>query len=413
MTSDSDRAPEGRPRILSIDLLRGLDVWLMLFVNEVAGVAGAPAFLKHFEPRRTGDGMTITDIVFPAFLFIVGLAIPFALGGRRQRGESTLSLWQHVLVRTAALLVMGVMVVNADDASASGLLSGPAWTVLMVIAVVLAWQSPAEGAPRWMRFLRPLGWLLLAVAVFTFRSDAVQSFIEIRPSWWGILGLIGWSYLVAATIYLLAGDRQGVLVGGVTLLYALYLADEAGRSFTASIPFVDVGRFLGAHAAVALSGVVLGVMLKERRAGGVRLAAAGIGFALAMAAGAWMLHAMRDLHPAFTINKIRATAPWCLYSAAWTAAAWSALYWLADVKGVRRWPRSITMAGENALLAYLLPSLLLALFVLSAPLFGGVNPYHAILGGSVWGGLVRSAVFAWVVIRLCGLLRTAGIRMQL
>ncbi|HEX9188863.1 MAG TPA: DUF5009 domain-containing protein, partial [Vicinamibacteria bacterium] len=62
------------PRVLSIDLLRGADVLLMLFVNEVAGVTGAPGFLLH-RPSEF-DGMTVTDLVFPAFLFIVGIAIP-------------------------------------------------------------------------------------------------------------------------------------------------------------------------------------------------------------------------------------------------------------------------------------------------------------------------------------------------
>ena len=56
---------------MSIDLLRGADVLLMLFVNEVAFVKGAPAFLRHVG--MDVDGMTITDVVFPAFLFIVGL----------------------------------------------------------------------------------------------------------------------------------------------------------------------------------------------------------------------------------------------------------------------------------------------------------------------------------------------------
>ena len=78
---DAPRAP----RVQSIDLLRGADVLLMLFVNEVAGVTGAPAFLLH--KGADADGMTITDLVFPAFLFIVGIAVPFALGGRRRRGE--------------------------------------------------------------------------------------------------------------------------------------------------------------------------------------------------------------------------------------------------------------------------------------------------------------------------------------
>ena len=70
----------------------------MLFVNEVAGVTGAPAFLRH-RPSDF-DGMTITDLVFPAFLFIVGIAVPFALGGRLRRGEARGQVWRHVLLRS-------------------------------------------------------------------------------------------------------------------------------------------------------------------------------------------------------------------------------------------------------------------------------------------------------------------------
>jgi predicted acyltransferase len=58
----------------------------MLFVNEMAGVKDTPAFLRHMP--RSADGMTITDVVFPAFLFITGMAIPLALArgsARRSR----------------------------------------------------------------------------------------------------------------------------------------------------------------------------------------------------------------------------------------------------------------------------------------------------------------------------------------
>ena len=83
-------------RIRSIDLLRGADVLLMLFVNEVAGVPGAPPFLRH--KAAADDGMTITDVVFPAFLFIVGLAIPMALGAgslAARAGSRCCGTWPH------------------------------------------------------------------------------------------------------------------------------------------------------------------------------------------------------------------------------------------------------------------------------------------------------------------------------
>ena len=70
------------------------------------------------------------------------------------------------------------------------------------------------------------------------------------------------------------------------------------------------------------------------------------------------------------------------------------------------------MAGENALVAYLLAPLLLSLFEISASLFGGVNLYGA-LGANTLVGLVRSAVFAYLVVRLCGHLRARGLRLQL
>src|SRR5512147_1526251 len=138
-------------RVLSIDLLRGADVLLMLFVNEVAGVTNAPAFLLH--KTADADGMTITDLVFPAFLFIVGIAIPFALGARRRRGQSLTELVGHVVTRSLALVVMGVLMVNAEH-GVSGILSAPVWNVLMTIGVLLVWGTPDEG---WGRLRKP--WL--------------------------------------------------------------------------------------------------------------------------------------------------------------------------------------------------------------------------------------------------------------
>src|SRR2546426_7351596 len=96
-------------RETSIDLVRGADVLLMLFVNEMAGVRGTPAFLLH--KAHDVDGMTITDVVFPAFLFITGLAIPFALGGRLRRGD-TGGGWGPIPTPPIPPPVMGGLIVN-------------------------------------------------------------------------------------------------------------------------------------------------------------------------------------------------------------------------------------------------------------------------------------------------------------
>ena len=400
-------------RILSIDLLRGLDVLLMLFVNEMAGVNGTPAFLRHTDP--SADGMTITDVVFPAFLFIVGMAIPIALGGRVRRGEPLGSIARHVLTRGAALLVIGVLMVSSEEARPDALLSPHLWNVLMTIGVILAWQElgPGEGRGR-RRALRLAGAALLVLLVFAFRSQEATGLIQIRPSWWGILGLIGWAYLVASAIYLLVGERPAVLAGAVALLYCLYLADAAGHAaWLAPVrPFVSVGSVLGSHAAIVVSGVLLTLLVRRHQGDPGRLIREALGFALALAVAALLLHHLRDLDQAFWYHKNHASVPWCLLASTWTALAWVALYWIVDVKGFRRWPRLVQVAGENPLLAYLLAPLLLSLFVLSAPLFGGVNPYGA-LGETLFVGTLRSLVFVVAVVALCAGLRRAGVHVRL
>ena len=81
MTSDQQTTIASDRRIVSIDALRGLVVFAMIYVNDIAGVSGeiVPAWMRHF---RGPDGMTFVDLVFPAFVFIVGMSVPLALGAR-------------------------------------------------------------------------------------------------------------------------------------------------------------------------------------------------------------------------------------------------------------------------------------------------------------------------------------------
>src|SRR5437016_14466000 len=104
----------GAGRITSIDALRGLVIFTMIFVNDIAGAKRAPWWMKHFSDNFKGSGMTFVDLVFPAFLYIVGMSIPFALGARIARGEKMWRILAHVLVRTLSLLVIGILMVNAE-----------------------------------------------------------------------------------------------------------------------------------------------------------------------------------------------------------------------------------------------------------------------------------------------------------
>src|SRR5215470_16747214 len=98
-------------RIVSVDTLRGLTIFLMVFVNDLG--KGAPSWLHHIQPSNA-DGMTVADVVFPSFLFIVGVSIPLALERATAAGKSKLAQLRHILTRTAGLLFMGVIYINQD-----------------------------------------------------------------------------------------------------------------------------------------------------------------------------------------------------------------------------------------------------------------------------------------------------------
>src|ERR1035437_7094905 len=103
--------------LTSLDAFRKLVILTKTFVNYLAGLKAIPAWAKHMPQNQ--DGYTFVDVVFPGFLFIVGVAIPLALHKRMARGESLFSLLQRGLVRSASLLFVGGIMVNSGSLSAT------------------------------------------------------------------------------------------------------------------------------------------------------------------------------------------------------------------------------------------------------------------------------------------------------
>jgi heparan-alpha-glucosaminide N-acetyltransferase len=77
-------APASSLRISSIDILRALTMVLMIFVNDLWSLNNIPGWLEHTAAAE--DGMGLADVVFPAFLFIVGMSVP----PRADPGSATL-----------------------------------------------------------------------------------------------------------------------------------------------------------------------------------------------------------------------------------------------------------------------------------------------------------------------------------
>jgi heparan-alpha-glucosaminide N-acetyltransferase len=74
------------PRVTSIDIFRGLTMALMIFVNELSSIKGLPWWNYHMP--ENANGMTYVDMVFPAFLFILGMSVPLAVEQRLKKGAS-------------------------------------------------------------------------------------------------------------------------------------------------------------------------------------------------------------------------------------------------------------------------------------------------------------------------------------
>jgi heparan-alpha-glucosaminide N-acetyltransferase len=326
-------------RIESIDAARGIAILLMLFVNDIAGVKGIPDWMKHTP--RGADGLTFVDLVFPAFLFIVGMSLPFAIGRRLERGATVVQIWKHILIRTLGLLVIGVFMVNSDSISDKGFLNPHLWTLFMYAGVILVWNVPPkkEGNKRGTLLkLRIIGLFLLVVLVLLYQGKGISGFFQMRTQWWGILGLIGWAYIVSCLFYIPLRRQISGLVGAMAILYCIYMADiVGGLAFLSWIkPFINVSYMLGSHSAIVISGAILSMILtpdspvKGHKAR-IRWATVyGLGLALA----GFLLHSLHDIHEMFIVNKILATPPWCLLCSAVYVGIWVALYWLIDVRGM-------------------------------------------------------------------------------
>lgn len=206
-------------RILSIDALRGITILVMIFVNELAGAGDIPGWMKHMHADE--DGMTFVDAVFPSFLFIVGMSIPFAINSRLAKGDSFIQLQKHILFRTLGLLILGVFMVNAEGDYNEQAMGLPIslWALLFLAAVVVIWKVYYKTNKTTVTILKAIGFVTLLILALVYRTKD-GGFIA--PRWWGILGLIGWAYLYACLFYQLFKGNMYWLLGAGAFCIAWY-----------------------------------------------------------------------------------------------------------------------------------------------------------------------------------------------
>ncbi len=392
---------EKTPRIASVDIMRGLTLVLMLFVNDL-NMKTAPAWLGHMHADF--DGMGLADWVFPGFLFIVGMAIPFALSGRINKGEATWKTFMHIIVRTISLLIIGVLMLNTGrvNPETSGM-GKDLWALLMYISVFLVWNDYPTGRGKVLfMILRAAGVAALIFLVVIFRSGPADDPAWLITGWWGILGLIGWGYLTASLIWL--GTRDSISGTAIAVVFFLIVNILDAGGF---LGFLDRARpalgiiIQGNVPLIVLTGMLAGVLLRKMKEyGSERIIMVFITLGVLSLAIGFILRNW------FIISKIQATPSWGMICSGISFLVFALIYWLADVKEWRRWAAFVRPAGKHSLTTYLAPDILYhAIWMSAVPVLiykQSSEPLVVIIGSVVWALLMvgLTALLAKINIKL-------------
>jgi predicted acyltransferase len=385
-------------RIRSIDVLRGLTVLVMIFVNDLASVKGLPWWTYHMPSKQ--NGMTYVDVVFPAFLFLVGMAIPLAIDRRVRQGDSGLRLWSHILMRSVSLVVLGLVIANAGkaDPNLTGM-PGRVWGALALTGAILFWLVyPRNGGAR-QRVLRygGLAILIVCLAIFRRTTSSGPQWLDFR--YWEILGLIGRAYLAACILYVPLRNKVWWPASALVVLTAFNVVTRTWMPVHRHLPYALWPFDSGALPSIVMAGIVAHQIFF-----GARAPATFRGKALMASAYAALLFISGWALSFLGISKNGATPTWCLYSSGITLVLFLLVYWFVDVRGLERWTAFVDPAGSNTLLTYLLPFLF---YYVCEPF------YHAHSPNAGAAGLARSVAFTAFMLTLSWLLTRKRIRMQL
>lgn len=357
---------QGGERFVSLDVFRGLTMAGMILVNNPGqwGRENVYGPLLH----ASWHGWTPTDLVFPFFLFIVGVAMTFSFDRRLARGHSRLRLFEQVVRRTLIIFLLGLFLAGFPDWR----LIGPYVLLIAGLSIVfldeppLAWPSrPAE------RIRKAMGAAACVAAIVWFFAD-FGYFQESRLRVPGVLQRIALCYFFASLIVMYFGvaGRAVWTVAILAAYWAIYRFAHAPAGYTADVVssdgllhhWIDT-RVLGSHlygaerpdpegllstlpaVATTLLGVLTGNWLHARREGWEKAGWLFFVANIVMFAGLWMNHAI-------PINKKLWTSSYVLLAGGLAMTVLAMCYWLVDVKGRRRWSVPFLVLGTNAIAVY-------------------------------------------------------------
>jgi heparan-alpha-glucosaminide N-acetyltransferase len=392
------------PRVLSIDVFRGLTMAVMIFVNALADVPGLPWWTYHAHAQE--DVMTYVDMVFPFFLFVVGMSMPLSIAQRLKRDPSIFALWLHVLARVFGLLVLGLILANAEKCDPARMpIGGSAWALsgLLCAGLYLNVYTKSKRLPAYSRIPHIIGLVgVIALFVIFRRSTPAGHGAWIDFFYPEILGLIALSYLAVAILYIPTRRWTWAPPVWLILLVLLCVFSTAGiLTFPNHIPLYFWPFGNGAMACIIMAGIVTSSIFL--RPGASRNPHRTV--TLAISYGALMLAAGWVLTP-LGISKIRATPTWSLYSIGAAILLFTLLYWVCDLKGWTRWAFFVHAAGSNTLTTYLLPDLWYFLSVVIGFTFLDTHFTRGL------PAVLKTFAFTFVILALARALTKLKVRLQ-
>jgi len=367
------------------------------------------------------DTFTLTDVVFPGFLFIVGVSIPLALTKRKELGDPAARIVGHVVLRTLALLFLGLIQVNAERYSAGDTgIPEHLWYFLVYAAVFVLWTAyPKNVGPRKRRAqlaMRIAAAALLILLVIVFRGKGEDGVVTwLRHSWWGILGMIGWTYLAGSLLFIASKGNRTVLAGAIGFMTALYIGGRHGAlDFLGPVNRLlqhGVGSIFGSHTAIVTAGMLAGTLFLP--SSGLSKPRGRIRFLSIL--GVLLVLAGYLLRPLHGFSKIAGTESWALATAGICCLVFMLFYILLDVMKLRRAASFLIPAGRNPLAAYLLPDQISNVLLL----LGGLlhlnlwRVFWPFAGKGGLPGMMDAAVMTALVLFLTTLLTRAKVILKL
>lgn len=384
-------------RLPSIDVFRSITMFFMIFVNDLSGVKDVPVWIDHADAHA--DALGFADTIFPAFLFIVGLSIPLAINNKIAKGTPRKDIIKYILQRAFALLLMGFFHVNMENYDKHNWMPLSIYGIIVTLAFFLIWLDYKPTFNKNVKQgLIALGYFMLLVMFFIYKGtpEEEQTYTGMQPRWWGILGIIGWSYLIASLVYLFCKENLKIvcwyLIGFVLLDVVLH------AGFTKFKFWIITD---GSSTALVLAGVVVSILYgRYQRSAKAKLyipvicgvSFIGIGLILRPYTGG--------------ISKIYSTPSWVLICCGVSIIVFSMLVYLVDVRGKQNWFRIIKPAGTSTLTCYLIPYLLF--FTM---LWADFEYPDALNFGT--GGILRSFGLSFAIILFVGLLERVRLRLKI